>query len=117
MARLTILHDLSSPLPEIPHNFTSAFLSRTERQAMLVRLRVTEGRCAYCGARIGKRGGSLDHLTPVSRGGADAVGNLVLSCKPCNDRKGPRTATEYVRDLVTAAVALQRRLRRQHAMA
>lgn len=117
MARLTILHDLSSPLPEIPHNFVGAFLSRTQRQALLVRLRATEGRCAYCGDTIGRKGGSLDHLTPVSRGGADTVGNLVLCCKPCNDRKGPRTATEYVRDLVTAAIALRRRLRAQNAMA
>jgi len=32
--------------------------------------------------------GHCDHLIPVSKGGTDAIGNLVWSCKSCNLSKG-----------------------------
>lgn len=40
--------------------------------------------CQYCG-RIGY---SIDHLTPVSRGGSNELSNLILACKECNKLKG-----------------------------
>jgi 5-methylcytosine-specific restriction endonuclease McrA len=41
--------------------------------------------CRYCG----DRGGILecDHIIPVSRGGSDAITNLVTACEDCNRRK------------------------------
>ena len=47
----------------------------------------------YCG----KEGVPLqiEHIVPHSRGGSDRVSNLCLACKPCNARKGNRTAAEY----------------------
>jgi 5-methylcytosine-specific restriction endonuclease McrA len=49
--------------------------------------------CAYC-----KRTNlplELEHMTPESRHGSDAVWNLTLACRPCNLRKGTQTAAEF----------------------
>lgn len=43
-------------------------------------------RCYYC-----NRGAeSMDHLVPLSKGGANCVENLVPSCKSCNSKKGSK---------------------------
>src|SRR5262249_25859184 len=50
-------------------------------------------RCAYC-----KRTNvplEIEHMTPRSRGGSDAVWNLTPACMPCDQRKGNRTATAF----------------------
>lgn len=47
--------------------------------------------CRYCGAR---RGLTLDHVLPESRGGEVSAENLVTCCQPCNSRKGARTPDE-----------------------
>jgi 5-methylcytosine-specific restriction endonuclease McrA len=39
-------------------------------------------------AAPGLRFAEADHVVPRARGGSDAIGNLVLSCGPCNNRKG-----------------------------
>jgi 5-methylcytosine-specific restriction endonuclease McrA len=52
-----------------------------------------ERKCCYCG----KTGIPLEieHITPKSRGGSDRVSNLCLACRPCNQRKGSKTAAEF----------------------
>lgn len=52
-----------------------------------------QSRCAYCGSSDAVF--QIDHVVPVSRGGGDDVGNLVLACVPCNKAKGARTAAEF----------------------
>ncbi|MFE9335293.1 HNH endonuclease [Streptomyces sp. NPDC007063] len=47
--------------------------------------------CAYCDA-IAEH---LDHVYPLSRGGADAAHNLVPACQPCNSAKGAKTLAEW----------------------
>jgi len=37
-----------------------------------------------------------DHRIPVSRGGSDAIDNIVVSCRGCNGEKGDMTADEYL---------------------
>ena len=46
--------------------------------------------CRYCG----RRSSHLDHVFPVSRGGAPDSENLVCACYPCGSRKGDRTPEE-----------------------
>ncbi len=46
-------------------------------------------RCRYCGAK--DRPLTIDHLVPRSQGGSDFIENLVVCCRNCNSRKGPRT--------------------------
>jgi 5-methylcytosine-specific restriction endonuclease McrA len=57
-------------------------------------------KCFYCSEPISfyrKKADSLevDHKTPISRGGADCVENLVAACKPCNAMKRTMTAEEF----------------------
>jgi 5-methylcytosine-specific restriction endonuclease McrA len=49
-------------------------------------------KCAYCGNE--KRGLTIDHVIPKSRGGKTNFENCVCSCKPCNNKKGDKTPTE-----------------------
>lgn len=56
------------------------------------------GFCRYCGLG-GLRGANashlaIDHIVPRCRGGRDRMGNLVVSCKSCNTRKGVATPDE-----------------------
>jgi len=48
--------------------------------------------CAYCGTTENL---TLDHVLPLSRGGAHRIENLVAACKPCNSRKGARDELEF----------------------
>jgi 5-methylcytosine-specific restriction endonuclease McrA len=49
--------------------------------------------CFYCGEAkpLGP-----DHKVPLSRGGGDAIENILPACIECNVRKGARTAREYL---------------------
>lgn len=49
-------------------------------------------RCAYCNARAVH----LDHVEPLSRGGADVESNIVPACATCNLSKGAKTLAEWV---------------------
>lgn len=50
--------------------------------------------CAYCGRRYAARDLTVDHLIPVSQGGASTWGNTVAACPRCNQRKADRTPHE-----------------------
>lgn len=50
--------------------------------------------CQYCGVRLNMASGTRDHVIPRSRGGQDALTNVVASCMPCNTRKDDRTPDE-----------------------
>ena len=48
--------------------------------------------CLYCGETFPVRELSRDHVRPIVQGGIDHWNNVVTACKPCNHRKGGRTA-------------------------
>ena len=52
------------------------------------------GQCQYCGIFVHKRAMTIDHVQPVSRGGATSWANCVLACQRCNHGKGDRTPVE-----------------------
>ena len=64
--------------------------------------------CQYCGEVMPQRL-EIDHIIPVSRGGATVPDNLVASCHDCNQAKGSMTAAEFGRPEVQARV--KRRLK------
>lgn len=52
-------------------------------------------RCFYCGTDMGNRP-TLEHLTPVSKGGTNVEYNLVYACQSCNSKKHDSTLEEYI---------------------
>ena len=45
--------------------------------------RAAGGKCALCPMP----GAEVDHITPLSRGGADDLGNMQLLCSACHEKK------------------------------
>lgn len=52
--------------------------------------------CGYCLSELSESSFVLDHLMPVSKGGAHYKYNLLSSCESCNQRKGDKDATEFL---------------------
>lgn len=48
-------------------------------------------RCCYCGLRMvaGDHDSypTLEHVTPLSSGGADELANIVIACRGCNEER------------------------------
>jgi hypothetical protein len=65
-----------------------------------------EGRCVYCGAtdRLG-----LDHVIPVTSGGASARFNVVTCCIDCNTSKGDSDPREFILRVIGAHREVMRR--------
>lgn len=77
----------------------STLPSRSRRKYRKLLIAIYGDRCYYCGcgfAGEGKRQRTIDHLFPLSRGGANELSNLVLACSRCNHLKGPMTWLEFV---------------------
>ncbi len=72
--------------------------------------------CRYCGVHVNWRdrksssGGTYDHVVPVSQGGDESLDNLVVACRDCNGRKGPRTPEQAEMVLLDALQPESRRL-------
>lgn len=64
--------------------------------------------CCYCGERFAASELEPDHVIPVSRGGNDAIGNLVAACFPCNRAKFDRHPTEFINSLPNSSDAWKR---------
>lgn len=45
-------------------------------------------RCQYCGEKLPMSQLNYDHVQPRSKGGKTVWENIVMSCYPCNDKKG-----------------------------
>ena len=50
--------------------------------------------CGYCGGHFPEGELTVEHITPVSRGGRHDWTNVVTACRSCNTRKGSRTPEE-----------------------
>jgi hypothetical protein len=62
---------------------------------------MTSGPCVYCGAAAAV----VDHVRPLSRGGAEHESNLVPACRSCNSSKGRRLLIEWLPEPVAYGVA------------
>ena len=47
-------------------------------------------RCRHCGVDLMDGEVTFDHVIPESKGGPTTIGNLVVSCRPCNCSKGTK---------------------------
>lgn len=70
--------------------------SQWRRDVMTKLLKKHRNRCYYCERQFKSVELTLDHKVPLSRGGNNAIGNLVPSCWPCNQEKGDRMPWEIL---------------------
>ncbi len=57
-----------------------------------------QGSCVYCQTPLfGEY--HVDHVVPISRGGADKLENLALACPHCNRRKHAKPVEEFIAQL------------------
>ena len=70
--------------------------ARALRKTAWWQRRVQRGICAYCGKSVPPGELTMDHVVPVARGGRSARGNVVPSCKECNNRKKLMTPAEQL---------------------
>ena len=81
-------------------NFAKVPKKRPKLSARNIRER-DGNRCQYTGRLLHPDEGSLDHVVPRSRGGADTWENLVWSAKEVNQRKADRLPHEAGLKLLT----------------
>ena len=67
------------------------------RQSTRLAIYIRDGMaCVYCGGTVEDGGHfTLDHLTPVSRGGDNKPTNLVTACTRCNSSRGTRSVAAF----------------------
>jgi hypothetical protein len=61
--------------------------ARALRKTRWWQQRLARGICHYCGREFPPSDLTLDHIVPLIRGGKTRRGNVVPSCKECNNRK------------------------------
>ena len=67
-------------------------IGESKREKILAK---TGCRCAYCGWKLSDEDYTADHIIPRSRGGNNAIENLLPSCRSCNSSKGMKTLEEF----------------------
>jgi len=56
-----------------------------------------EAPCHYCDVVVHRRRITLDHIKPICEGGGNESSNLVLSCLPCNQKRGSMSYLGFLR--------------------
>lgn len=54
----------------------------------------SKGLCHHCGQKFKPEELTMDHLVPIARGGTSTKGNIVPSCRPCNQKKKLKTPVD-----------------------
>ena len=91
---------IRTPRHELPMPSVVRFLRSRRRNTPVVRFsRETiyardRGQCQYCHRPVMRRDVTYDHILPKSRGGLTLWENIVIACRPCNQKKGNRTPEE-----------------------
>jgi 5-methylcytosine-specific restriction enzyme A len=64
--------------------------------------KIAIGICYYCKNPVKPKELTMDHIVPLSRGGLSKKGNVVPSCKECNNKKKqllPMEWDQYLRNI------------------
>lgn len=101
------LHAWEEGAAQRAHEHRIRYLERSPRirsaarylKSILIKEQAQDGyvKCFYCGAVISDLSSHLEHKKPVSRGGDNRRGNVVLACASCNLSKGKKTDKEFLR--------------------
>ena len=57
---------------------------------------IARGICHYCGRKFPPKELTMDHVTPLARGGKSTKGNVVPCCMECNSKKKYYTPVELL---------------------
>jgi hypothetical protein len=52
--------------------------------------------CPYCGVQLKSQTKTLDHMTPISKGGLHGKSNVLICCRECNSRKHNMDFSEWL---------------------
>ena len=55
----------------------------------------TRATCHYCMKSLKKDECTMDHVVPIVRGGRSTKGNVVISCKECNNQKKDKLIMDW----------------------
>ncbi len=72
------------------------------RKSQWWKQKLASGVCHYCQNSFGKADLTMDHKTPISRGGTTSKGNVVVCCKDCNSQKKYFTPAEMIMGAASA---------------
>lgn len=75
--------------------------ARELRKSQWWKNRVAKGLCHWCREKFTPSELSMDHIVPVIRGGKSGRGNVVPSCKACNNKKKHMLPIEWEEYLTT----------------
>lgn len=64
-------------------------------------------RCVYCGRKMQRL--TMDHIVPLSKGGAHTASNVVPACASCNASKGNRAPLKPVQPLLLTVAPLKKK--------
>lgn len=64
-----------------------------------------QGMCQYCSKQLTMESCTFDHVFPKSRGGKTVWENIVLACRPCNQKKAAKTPDEARMNLITKPIS------------
>ena len=68
--------------------------ARELKKTLWWRKKVQSGLCYHCGKFFPEKSLTMDHLTPLARGGRTGKNNVVVSCKNCNSKKSFKSLIE-----------------------
>lgn len=55
-----------------------------------------DGTCKYCHENVGNLNLTIDHVVPMSKGGANTISNIVPCCMKCNTIKGEKDVKSFM---------------------
>jgi 5-methylcytosine-specific restriction enzyme A len=87
---------------EIEHIKKEKDKARILRATQWWKRKIARGICYYCKNPFKPKELTMDHIVPLSRGGLSTKGNVVPSCKECNNKKKqllPMEWDQYLRNI------------------
>lgn len=68
-----------------------------EKEDWIQVLSEQKNKCCYCGTEFTEEiPPTIDHKTPLSRGGSHDISNIVVACRTCNSKKWTKTYEEFI---------------------
>jgi 5-methylcytosine-specific restriction protein A len=87
---MRILFQAASP----EHQKREKAKAKELRKSQWWRQQIGQGVCYHCKEHFKPEDLTMDHLTPIARGGKSTKKNSVPSCKECNSKKGYKMSVE-----------------------